>query len=61
MEEDLKIYTVIVDGVEYKSTSPITAEQVRKKNRRMATSQAFADNDECEDCDKQTEDNLVKW
>lgn len=61
MDEDIVIYKVVVNGVEYRSTSPITAVQVRGKVRNMANSGAFAEDGECEDCDKETEDNLVKW
>lgn len=60
-DDDIVIYTVMVDGKEYRSTSPITAEQVRGKIRTMANSNAFAEGEECEDCNKETEDNLVKW
>lgn len=60
--DDVKIYTVVVNGVEYKSTSPITASQVRQKNLSMSTSGAFDEDGGCEDCGKETtEDNLVKW
>lgn len=41
MTTEPKFYTITVDGVEYKSTSPLTPELVRRKMQSLNNSGAF--------------------
>ena len=50
--EEPKLYTIVVDGKEYKSSSPITKEQIIKKEKLMDKSGAFAEEKDCPDCPK---------
>lgn len=49
----MKLYNLIVDGVEYRSSSPLTEEIVRKKMKAMTDSKAFNVDDNCETCKEQ--------
>lgn len=53
--EKAGLYTLIVDGETYQSTSPITEEQIRRKLGKMAESGAFGNTGEatsrkCSEC-----------
>lgn len=63
--ESSGLYTLVIDGETYQSSSPITEEQIRRKVGKMESSGAFAnggegDDEHCHECEERAKSKMTQ-
>lgn len=62
--ESSGLYTLVIDGETYQSSSPITEEQIRRKVSKMESSGAFADgegdDEHCHECEERAKGKMTQ-